>query len=215
MLFFSLDGSLPAYVREELREAEVGITEVKSVDEARKALLGRKHHILVLRSDELCDAQLELLEFVQSHNLTTQVIVAVKRGDVKATIRAMKAGARDLVIATTLGGELSKAVLESLDSMMHSASAGGHDSQNILDTRRNDMEENKRPGSLQQEPQYTKIPIGCTWDEAERIIINETLAFTHNNKSKAARILGLSRKTLHNKLRQVVPMRPQTVGDNS
>ncbi|HTK83126.1 MAG TPA: sigma-54 dependent transcriptional regulator [Bacteroidota bacterium] len=45
------------------------------------------------------------------------------------------------------------------------------------------------------------IAIGSTFKEAERTIVLETLACAHNNKSKAARILGLSRKTLHNKLR--------------
>jgi two-component system response regulator HydG len=46
------------------------------------------------------------------------------------------------------------------------------------------------------------IAIGSTFKEAERTIVLQTLACVHNNKSKAARILGLSRKTLHNKLRQ-------------
>jgi DNA-binding NtrC family response regulator len=46
------------------------------------------------------------------------------------------------------------------------------------------------------------IPIGSTFEEVERTVMLKTLASVHNNKSKAARILGLSRKTLHNKLRQ-------------
>ena len=44
------------------------------------------------------------------------------------------------------------------------------------------------------------IPIGCSTHEAERLLILQTLASTGNNKAKAARILGVSRKTLHNKL---------------
>lgn len=44
------------------------------------------------------------------------------------------------------------------------------------------------------------IPIGCSTQEAERMIILQTLASTGNNKAKAAKILGVSRKTLHNKL---------------
>lgn len=46
------------------------------------------------------------------------------------------------------------------------------------------------------------IPIGSSFDVAEKQIILQTLASVHDNKSKAARILGLSRKTLHNKLNQ-------------
>ena len=44
------------------------------------------------------------------------------------------------------------------------------------------------------------IPIGSSTQEAEKILISETLASAGNNKAKAARILGVSRKTLHNKL---------------
>lgn len=44
------------------------------------------------------------------------------------------------------------------------------------------------------------IPIGSSVGEAERVLILETLASVGNNKSNAARILGISRKTLHNKL---------------
>jgi DNA-binding NtrC family response regulator len=45
-----------------------------------------------------------------------------------------------------------------------------------------------------------KIPIGTSMENAERIIINQTLSYTENNISEAARILGVSRNTLHNKI---------------
>jgi DNA-binding NtrC family response regulator len=44
------------------------------------------------------------------------------------------------------------------------------------------------------------IPLGSSSYEAERILILQTLASAGNNKAKTAKILGLSRKTLHNKL---------------
>jgi DNA-binding NtrC family response regulator len=44
------------------------------------------------------------------------------------------------------------------------------------------------------------LQIGTTVDEAERRIILRTLAHTGNNKTRAAEILGISLKTLHNKL---------------
>jgi two-component system response regulator HydG len=44
------------------------------------------------------------------------------------------------------------------------------------------------------------IPLGSSVEEAERRLIIETLASVGNNKAKAARVLGVSRKTLHNKL---------------
>ncbi len=44
------------------------------------------------------------------------------------------------------------------------------------------------------------IPLGTTLRNAEREIILQTLSATRNNKSKAARLLGLSRKGLYKKL---------------
>jgi DNA-binding NtrC family response regulator len=43
---------------------------------------------------------------------------------------------------------------------------------------------------------------GMTVAEAERRLIHETLAFTENNKTRAAELLGISLKTLHNKLKE-------------
>ena len=47
------------------------------------------------------------------------------------------------------------------------------------------------------------IPIGSSFEEAERKIMIHTLASVRNNKSAAARILGLNRKTLQMKLRRM------------
>jgi DNA-binding NtrC family response regulator len=44
---------------------------------------------------------------------------------------------------------------------------------------------------------------GMTVDEAETQLILMTLQHTHDNKTKAAEILGISLKTLHNKLNRL------------
>ncbi|MBP5442144.1 MAG: sigma-54-dependent Fis family transcriptional regulator [Treponema sp.] len=44
------------------------------------------------------------------------------------------------------------------------------------------------------------IPLGLTLDEAEKIIIQETLLSNGNNKTRTAEILGIGRKTLQRKL---------------
>jgi DNA-binding NtrC family response regulator len=46
------------------------------------------------------------------------------------------------------------------------------------------------------------VDVGNTIAEAERLLIEATLAHTGNNKTRAASILGISTKTLHSKLRQ-------------
>ena len=44
--------------------------------------------------------------------------------------------------------------------------------------------------------------VGATVGEAERLLILRTLEFTGQNKTRAAEILGVSLKTLHNKLKE-------------
>ena len=47
-----------------------------------------------------------------------------------------------------------------------------------------------------------KFQIGTTVEEAEKGLILRTLEHTRNNKTRAAEILGISLKTLHNKLKE-------------
>jgi len=44
------------------------------------------------------------------------------------------------------------------------------------------------------------IPMGTTMEECEKIIINAAVAHCNGNKSEAAKLLGIGRKTLHRKL---------------
>jgi len=52
------------------------------------------------------------------------------------------------------------------------------------------------------EPTYMRLGVGTTVGEAERLLILKTLRATQNNKTHAAKILGISLKTLHNKLNE-------------
>ncbi|MEE9538564.1 MAG: sigma-54 dependent transcriptional regulator [candidate division NC10 bacterium] len=49
-------------------------------------------------------------------------------------------------------------------------------------------------------PDSITVPFGISLEEAEKDLIRRTLASVNNNKTKAAEILGISLKTLHNKL---------------
>ena len=53
-----------------------------------------------------------------------------------------------------------------------------------------------------QQPQVALAP-GTTVEEAERRLIMMTLEHTRDNKTRAAEILGISLKTLHNKLNKL------------
>ncbi len=55
------------------------------------------------------------------------------------------------------------------------------------------------------------VRVGSTVDEAERLLIMRTLEATGQNKTRAAEILGVSLKTLHNKLKEYSQIRePQS-----
>jgi len=47
-----------------------------------------------------------------------------------------------------------------------------------------------------------RLPVGTTVGDAEKALIQLTLQHTKNNKTRAAEILGISLKTLFNKLKE-------------
>jgi transcriptional regulator with PAS, ATPase and Fis domain len=52
------------------------------------------------------------------------------------------------------------------------------------------------------DPNAVRLGVGTTVEEAEKLLILKTLESTSNNKTRAAEILGISLKTLHNKLKE-------------
>jgi transcriptional regulator with PAS, ATPase and Fis domain len=73
------------------------------------------------------------------------------------------------------------------------ASAGA--SSGPLPAGAGEREERNDPGTI-------RFEIGTTVEEAEKRLILRTLEHTRNNKTRAAEILGISLKTLHNKLKE-------------
>ena len=59
-----------------------------------------------------------------------------------------------------------------------------------------------RPPQDFAEPDTVRLPVGTTVSEAEKALIQLTLQHTKNNKTRAAEILGISLKTLFNKLKE-------------
>ena len=59
-----------------------------------------------------------------------------------------------------------------------------------------------RPEPTFNEPDVVRLPVGTTVGEAEKALIQLTLQHTKNNKTRAAEILGISLKTLFNKLKE-------------
>ena len=57
--------------------------------------------------------------------------------------------------------------------------------------------------------------MGTTVEQAEKLLILKTLQSTNNNKTRAAEILGISLKTLHNKLKEYGRPQDATIGAGS
>src|SRR5580692_1862116 len=58
------------------------------------------------------------------------------------------------------------------------------------------------PTSLTSDSGELRVPVGYTIEQAERALIELTLEHTRHNKTRAAEILGISQKTLFNKLKE-------------
>lgn len=71
------------------------------------------------------------------------------------------------------------------------------------------------PRPVVTEANAVRVSVGTTVDEAEKQLILKTLEATHNNKTRAAEILGISLKTLHNKLKEYRMPADATVNDTA
>ncbi|HKR85731.1 MAG TPA: helix-turn-helix domain-containing protein, partial [Terriglobales bacterium] len=60
-----------------------------------------------------------------------------------------------------------------------------------------------------QDGEGIRLEVGTTVEEAEKLLILKTLAASNNNKTRAAEILGISLKTLHNKLKEYGSSSPE------
>jgi DNA-binding NtrC family response regulator len=65
--------------------------------------------------------------------------------------------------------------------------------------------------TLASDASMVPVHVGTTVDEAERLLILRTLEATGQNKTRAAEILGVSLKTLHNKVKEYIRARQDTV----
>ncbi|MFN0107984.1 MAG: sigma 54-interacting transcriptional regulator [Blastocatellia bacterium] len=66
----------------------------------------------------------------------------------------------------------------------------------------NDWPETIRAHSVPDQNTSIQLTVPMLMDDVERIMINQTLLFTGGDKAKAARLLGIGRKTLYRKLDQ-------------
>jgi DNA-binding NtrC family response regulator len=66
--------------------------------------------------------------------------------------------------------------------------------------------------SANEDAESVSFAVGTTVEEAEKGLILRTLEHTRNNKTRAAEILGISLKTLHNKLKEYGAAKEEEAG---
>lgn len=112
--------------------------------------------------------------------------------------RSLSAGAVDRLLAHAWRGNIRE-----LKNTLHSAV--------VLSERPTIQEEDlhldDQDGTSREE--HLRIPLGIRVEEAERRLILRTLGHLGGNKSKAARVLGISLKTLYNRLHAYGEMPPR------
>ena len=57
------------------------------------------------------------------------------------------------------------------------------------------------PAPAGEEQDVIRVPVGSTVEEAEKMLILRTLAHAGNKQNRTATVLGISLKTLHNKIK--------------
>ena len=68
------------------------------------------------------------------------------------------------------------------------------------------------PVAMPEDADSVRFTVGTTVEEAEKGLILRTLEHTRNNKTRAAEILGISLKTLHNKLKEYGAAKEEEAG---
>ncbi|HEX3880523.1 MAG TPA: sigma-54 dependent transcriptional regulator [Bryobacteraceae bacterium] len=164
--------------------------DLPSIAQALIGDLNRKHECRV------SDMSPAVLESLTAHNwpgnirelrnvLERAVIIAgegtIELKHLPAFLQGRSISSPAVAVTNGSSREASPApVLEGVSAPAPVAAAVGHD---------NDQEQ-------------VSFPVGTTVEEAEKGLILRTLEHTRNNKTRAAEILGISLKTLHNKLKE-------------
>jgi DNA-binding NtrC family response regulator len=127
---------------------------------------------------------LALLQAIRRAGMDVPAVVIAARGTVDDAVAAMKFGAFDVVTEPDVLN-VARWVVAVGDRSSARAERSGSDERDAFDPA---------------VPQLGAGLAGFTVHEVERALILETLARTANNRTRAARMLGISPRTLRNKL---------------
>lgn len=154
-------------------------------------VLARERVDLVIYDDGMPGMTgLEFLTLLQRERRAVPVIVLTNCASIEQAVTAMKAGAVDFIPKPVNPQQLQLAVERALDF------AGGNDTPRRQLTAIGSTDH----GGAAPIPPGAVVLTSLNIDEAERALILRALEVTKNNRTRTAQLLGISVRTLRNKL---------------
>jgi len=153
-------------------------------------VLAREHVDLIISDDRIAGLTgLEVVSLLRRERNNVPVIALTPCARIEQAVAAIKAGAIDYVMKPVERQQLTIAVEQALE---------------IVRLRREN--ETLRGEVMDFRTEHAAIPAGAVVltslniDEAERALILRALEVTNNNRTRTAELLGISVRTLRNKL---------------
>lgn len=165
------------------------VSTANGVDEAARAV-AHGNFDLVVTDVRMRDGNgFDVLQHVRQHSPQTGIVFLTAYGNVPEAVRSMQGGAVDYLMKPVCFEELHAT---SLRAVGRSA-------------------ERKAP---QPQPPAAAIVAGLSIAEVERAHLENILTLTHGNRTRAAAMLGISLRTMRNRIRQY-GLPPRTYGQRS
>lgn len=115
ILLFSDNGENVSSIAEPLEQANIELTNVRSIDRAQQELRTRKYQVFISRCEVFNDTQFAFLQFMKKHRVPTVMVIVPKHVSVENTARAIKMGARDVIVKEMIDAEFLEAILENTE----------------------------------------------------------------------------------------------------
>jgi DNA-binding NtrC family response regulator len=126
---------------------------------------------------------LELMRRWKTRHASTPFVMLADRSDAASAVEAMKGGAADCVVKPIDADELRSAVLHLITSRSDTGAADGGSNGGM-----------RRKAAID-------IPPNTSLEDLERAAVEQALVQHHGNRTHAARMLGISVRTLQRKLK--------------
>ncbi len=166
-----------------------------SLEEAEELLHRDSYHLVLTDLVMPGGSGIDVTRLVREALPQTKVVVVTGRPSLATAVEALKTGAADYLEKPIDPAALRRMVVELVSGLPR-----------VPPNRLLSMSREPAPAPATQAA--IQLPIGTTMKEAEREVIARTLDANRWNKNRTAQILGISRRSLYNKLERYAITRP-------